>query len=247
MNVNAPEIRALRAKVRAASQEFDFAQKCHEAWKPAANDKALHERVGHSYAANTFLIVRQALRREMLLALLRLWDREQRTVRMSDIAKALGDGQIMDALATASAARFGKLGSPEFNYVKKTMGEELRAQAQEAIAIIRKYERGGTGHTAFTNLWTLRCERLAHRQVELTAIEAGDQDTLDKQTEAFYQDTSNLVGLLFHVVEKTGYNPAEGAAVYARYAELFWASVRGERTKGHPQYRLSSAAAITVP
>jgi len=83
--------------------------------------------------------------------------------------------------------------------------------------------------------------------VQLTAIEGGDRDALEEQTEALYQDRSNLVQLLFHVVEKTAYDPAEAAAVYARYAELFWASVRGERTEGHPQCRPFPVAAVTAP
>jgi hypothetical protein len=29
----------------------------------------------------------------------------------------------------------------------------------------------------------------------------------------------------------------EAADVYAHYARFFWASVRGERTVGHPSYR----------
>ena len=47
----------------------------HEVWKPAAYDKSLHERMGVSLATNAFHVVQAALRREMLLALMRLWDR----------------------------------------------------------------------------------------------------------------------------------------------------------------------------
>lgn len=36
MDTNDPQVAALRAKVRAASDEFDQATAYHEAWKPAA-------------------------------------------------------------------------------------------------------------------------------------------------------------------------------------------------------------------
>ena len=76
------KIGSLREQVSAAQQEFDIAIKLHETWKPAAYDQDLHERMGDSFASQTFLVVRMALRREMLLALMRLWDRDSRAVRM---------------------------------------------------------------------------------------------------------------------------------------------------------------------
>jgi len=109
MNIDAPEILALRAKVRAADEEFHVAMACHEAWKPAAYDGAVHERMGNSYASNTFLVVRQMLRRETLLALMRLWDEDKRAVGMTSIANALDDKRIMDALAADYAAQWGNL------------------------------------------------------------------------------------------------------------------------------------------
>ncbi len=75
MNVNDPKIADLGAEVKAAQQEFDMAVTFHEVWKPAAYDKDLHHRMGKSYASNAFNVVRVALRREMLLALMRLWDK----------------------------------------------------------------------------------------------------------------------------------------------------------------------------
>jgi hypothetical protein len=42
-----------------------------------AYDKDLHSRMGQSYASQAFLVIRMALRRETLLALMRLWDRNK--------------------------------------------------------------------------------------------------------------------------------------------------------------------------
>lgn len=57
------------ARVKAAVQEYDAVMEFHESWRIAAHDKALHERVSRSFAGQTFLVVRRALRREMLLGL----------------------------------------------------------------------------------------------------------------------------------------------------------------------------------
>ena len=108
----------------------------------SAFDKDLHQRIGHSYAGNSFLIIRAALRRELLLALARLWDTNSAAVRMNKIAAELADPAILDALAA-----------------------ELRTDADEAFRIIRKYQEGGTGHGTLNVLLDLRHQRLAHRQL----------------------------------------------------------------------------------
>src|ERR1700722_13531249 len=101
----AAKIASLRKQVDAAQQEFDMAIKLHETWKPAAYDQNLHERMGDSFASQTFLVVRMALRREMLLALMRLWDRDSRAVRMKlSIADVLRDQSVVHALAAGRPA-----------------------------------------------------------------------------------------------------------------------------------------------
>jgi len=79
----------LRARVKAAVQDYDAVVQFHESWRIAAHDKALHERVSHSFAGQTFLIVRGALRREMLLGLSRLWDHRTEAIKIVSIADDL--------------------------------------------------------------------------------------------------------------------------------------------------------------
>ena len=87
-------VRQLRGQVKAADEEFHIALAFHEAWKPAAYDQALHERIGWSYAANTFRVIAAALRREMLLALIRLWDSDPRSVRMRAVGESLQNSEV---------------------------------------------------------------------------------------------------------------------------------------------------------
>src|ERR1700676_4200853 len=107
MKIDDRKIASLGEKVNAAHQEFDMAVAFHEVWKPAAFDEDLHKRMGASYATNALFVVRAALRREMLLALMRLWDKDARAVGMNTIAATLGDKRVIDALAADRAARVG--------------------------------------------------------------------------------------------------------------------------------------------
>ena len=159
MDISDPTIIALRAKVIAAREEFDLAVTFHEAWKPAAYDGQLHTRMGPSYASNTFLTIRQALRREMLLALMRLWDNDKRLVSMISIYNILNDKRVIDAL---TADRVARLGLPE-SY--SMMSQDLNQLASDAGTLIKKYDKGGTHEGVLEKLRLLRHERLAHRNI----------------------------------------------------------------------------------
>ncbi len=222
MKIDDPKILPLRAKARAAHEEFDTAQACHEAWKPAAYDEALHERIGRSFAANTFIVLRQALRREMLLALMRLWDNNSQAVGMKSIANSLQDKRIMDALAAECEAQGGGLGDADvLGKFGREQSDALRQRAMEAIAIIDTYTDGGSRYSTYKKLKRLRDEHLAYRQVTPTPAEVVGADTTDEEIENFYQDMSRLIRLLRGSVEDTDYNPEETAKLRRRHAALF--------------------------
>jgi hypothetical protein len=232
MKTDEAEVQKLQDEVRAAEEEFISALLCHEAWKPAAYDQALHERIAHSYAGNTFLIVRQALRREMLMALMRLWDNSSTSIRMSSIARRLKNPRVFSALVAQSAARWG-----DEPYTVSEIHHDLWEKAKEAISIIERYERQGSSFNTLDKLRALRNQRLAHRHLGPSDGKKSDQDAYDTMTDALYQDTFTLIQLLLHVVHKTAFDPEEAAQVHAHYAKYFWAAVRSERTEGHPSYR----------
>jgi hypothetical protein len=230
MRIDDEKITSLREKVNAAHQEFDMAVTFHEVWKPAAFDEELHKRMGKSYAANAFFVVRIALRREMLLALMRLWDnpKDSRPVAMESIAKTLGDEDIIAALAADRAARI----MPE---AEDQMRTELGRRADAAITLIGKYSKGGSHDAVLRKLRQLRNKRLAHRQTAAAA--ATKADPTAGEIESFYQDMSRLIRLLLSLVIGLAYDPEDTGHVYRHHATFFWASVRGERTEGHPNYR----------
>jgi hypothetical protein len=242
------QIRALRRRVQAAQREFDMAIACHEAWKPAAYDKALHERLGHSLAANTFIVVRLALRREMLLALARVWDHSKDSIGVNRLPNFLGNKRVMEALTAECEAHWRDqpilgLENPsqeelrvarqiEVEFAQK-QSDHLQQSADNAIAIIKNWVTGGT----YEKLKRLRNQHLAHRQLTPVSIKDGAIDASEEEIEIFYTDTSTLIHLLRLAADDTHYDPAATANLYRHNAKLFWAGVRGERTVGHPDYR----------
>jgi len=224
MEMNDPKIVALREKVTAAQQEFDMAVTFHEVWKPAAYDKDLHSRMGKSYASQAFLIVRTALRREMVLALIRLWDTNTQAIRMQSVAATLREKEVIDALA---ADRVNGLGLPE---AIDQMRLDLGKRASDVILLIRKYMEGGSRDTVLKKLLALRHERLAHRQLAPAA--ATGASATDEEIEEFYQDNSKLIHILLSLVNAMAYDPEDTAEVYRHYARHFWAGARG-----HPNHR----------
>jgi AbiU2 len=168
----AADIASLRKQVEAAQQEFDMAVRFHETWKPLAYDKDLHNRMGDSFATHTFLVVRLALRREMLLALMRLWDRDGRNVGMEfSIADLLRDQAVVHALAADRAVRIGMADEED------QMRSDLSQRASEAIALVEKYSETGSHYATLRKLRRLRNQHLAHRpakEVVATGLDPTD-------------------------------------------------------------------------
>lgn len=255
MNIPAT-VSALRAKVKAVREEINIAIDFHEAWKPTAYDRDLHLHMGKSFATNTFLVVRMALRREMLLALVRLWDRNSDALGMVSIANTLKDKRILDALVTECESGWMNqpvydCGSdepltPELKIIvedycrrdalqfSKKQSSFLLSNAEEAVSIISSYAEGEPKHATLKYLRTLRNERLAHRQVVAAKASV---NPVDIKIEDFYQDMLILLHKLLLAVENTHYEPGETAKIKQRHAELFWKASRGECDADHPDYK----------
>jgi hypothetical protein len=260
MQIDDTKIVMLRAKVQVAREEFDQASAYHEAWKPAAYDKEVHDLIGKSRATNTFLIIRQALRREMLMALMRIWDDDKRTPSLTKIANILDDKRVLDALANKCEADYAEtpitlvdnsgedisdfaeaMKNDQLRFARE-LSSTLRENAAIALKIIRLYgDKSGEDYETFERLKYVRDKHLAHREINL-AVEPSKASTADEIVEPFYQDTLKVVRLLLSVVENVDYRPEDTAAIYARHAKLFWAGIRGEYTEGHPRALLKTLA-----
>jgi hypothetical protein len=224
-----PRIWALRRKIEAAQQEFDLAVTFHEVWKQGAYDVDLHARMGTSYATQAFNVVLMALRREMVLAMVRLWDRDKRAVGMQAIAEDIRTPDVMNAITKDRTDRMGIAGA------EAQLRADLYRKASEALTLVAKYDRTGPDADVLERLRNLRNTRLAHRQA--TPIAPHSADLTDKEIESFYQDNSKLIHVLLSLVNAHAYDPEETAEVYRHYAGHCWAGAQGEQTEGHPNYR----------
>lgn len=236
----------LKKLVDTARQEIELAVMFHETWRPAAYDTSLHDRIGTSYAAHAFQIIRLSLRRELLLALTRLWDNDRRAVGMIKIAGRLQDPQFFEALVQFRAQNRGL--RSRFN--PDPMRDALTPKRDLIVSLINKYSENGSAYDVLNKLKILRNERLAHRQLpsaplgEVRGQASGRSAVLadgpiwatDFEIEAFYQDNLEIVRLLLSLVQGIAFDLSEATKVYKHHAKFFWASARGERTEGHPDY-----------
>lgn len=240
MSDEAPKITRLKSDVHAMEQEIGLAIMFHETWKPVAYDEELHRRMGTSYATHSFSIVGTALRREMLLALLRIWDSDCRTIGIPSVMKTLNEPDFFDTLCSYRAGRLSLTRislTPELGLsggwndsVKKSLSECLA----EIDELFRKYSKGGSHYGLVKNLLIMRSVSLAHRQG--LPKEPERATATDEEIELFYQDNLEIVRLLLSLVLGKAFSLTEAAEIYQHYAGLFWAGARGEQTEGHPNY-----------
>lgn len=239
------QIERLSSMIDTIRQEIELAIMFHETWRPAAYDTELQDRIGTSFAAHSFQIIRMSLRRELLLTLTRLWNSNPQAVRMSWIASRLRDKKFFGALVQIRSRRLGL----HSRFDPDPVGEALTPRRDMVLDVINKYSEGGSGSEVLKKLKTLRHERLAHRQLADLPINAAEADApgprvedgpvwaTDDEIEEFYQDNLEIVGLLLSLVQGIGFDLSQAATVYKHHAKFFWASARGERTEGHPNYR----------
>jgi len=219
-------VNGLKEQVSAAEQEIITAVVLHESWKPTVRDTALLNRMGKSFATNTFSVIRLALRREVLLALLRVWDAQHKAISVSRIVAEL---RKPDAVEMPISAR-----SDGESFFADHLRHYLPKKIASAGALVDKYAKGGESAGVMKSLLRQRNVSLAHRQQE--PEKATGSNATDDEIEEFYQDTCRIIEHLMSAVRATSLDMNDTADVYAHHARFFWAAVRGEVTPGHPDY-----------
>lgn len=226
------KLQRAKVAVEAAQDEALLAVQFHETWRPTVADLDLRKRMGNSFATHSFHIIRIALRREVLLTLMRLWDRDSRTVKLTAIAEFLRDNTLFDALVCQRARNLGHSVD-----VTDNMREALEPKRNEILRLVRKYTDSNEHASVLDRLRILRHEQLAHRQAHKPTDPAALRHS-DEEVEEFYQDTLEIVRLMLSVFLATTFDIAEdGGKVYRHHADFFWAAACGECTEGHPRYR----------
>ncbi|MEX3982798.1 hypothetical protein AB4Y45_27880 [Paraburkholderia sp. EG287A] len=225
-------IAEVETQVNAAMEEATRAIAFHESWRPMAYDGELHKRMGNSYAGGTFVVIREALRREMLLALLRVWDDQQKSLGLKRTFDALRIPAVLNALIVK---RVGEHSGSAFDRI---LAEHIASSCVDYInkagELFDRYWKRGEASHVMQHLQVLRNTMLAHNQLAPQRITG--KDATDDEIEAFYRDTRTIVECLLHAMHATALDMNDTQGVYETYARYFFGAVRGERTEGHPEY-----------
>jgi hypothetical protein len=227
-------IAEVQEQVNAAMEETSRAIAFHESWRPMAYDAELHKRMANSYAGGTFVVIREALRREMLLALLRVWDDQQKSLSLRRTFDALRIPEVLNALIVKRAGEHPGAGAFD-----KILAEHIASSCPEYVKkageLFDKYWKKGDASHVMQHLQILRNTMLAHNQLAPQRVIG--KDATDDEIEAFYRDTRTIVECLLHAVHATALDMNDTQGVYETYARYFWEGVTGESTPGHPSYR----------
>lgn len=211
---------------------------CHETWLPAAFDTELQTRYHHSFAGHAFIAIRMVLQREVLLALNRIWDSNNKSIKITRVGEHLRSKSVWNALLEHRGKNFSETSKP-------ALDNALSQKKERILELLNKYAEGGSAAQIKRKIVSLRNEQLAHRQLpsvaELIKEEDGAQSSDGKwanqnEVENFYQDTLELVSLLLNLVHGLGYDFAETTKVCKHHAHYFWDGTRSERVQGHPRY-----------
>jgi hypothetical protein len=203
MNIDDPKIIALKSNIEIAFQEFALAIKYHEALKVALYDKELHRRLGTLVTDDTFRTILDALRREALLALMRLWDKDTRTIGINVMADNFRCDCVINAL---------------INGLADDIKQSLIDRKKEIIELVDKYSANGSQYAVIVKLRKLRNSFLAHRQAGVINIDS----TTNDEIEYIYQDTLRLISLLLSLIKRTGCDPNAFTKNDRVNAENFW-------------------------
>jgi hypothetical protein len=194
----ADKLRRLRNKANVITGEYDLASSFHEAWKPTIYDADLQARIGESLAANTFLVIRDALRREMVLALMRIWDTGNDSLSLSILLQELDIPGVMESYIERSTKRLTDVGIP----IGDQILHNLRQVQADLHSMITEYTEGEK-RNVYERLRRLRNDRLAHN-LTTSKIPSGPSLT-DVEIEQFYVRTGEIVKLLLHLIHATAY------------------------------------------
>ena len=229
MDSDTTNIKIMCNALTAVENNIDMATAFHEVWKPTTYDEKLLARMSVSYATQAFLVIKAALRREMLLALMRIWDTTKSAHSLNIIIPKLRDQETWKALIIKRSDQ------TRHTSIAQQIVSQMNKNKDLVLELYSTYADHGTKEDIFKQLIKLRHGNLAHTQ----AIEAKgpEIDPMDEHIDTFYKDTAILVSKLLSLINGEAKNPDDTRNVYAHYAKLFWVGVRGENTEGHPDFK----------
>ncbi|QJQ01976.1 MULTISPECIES: AbiU2 domain-containing protein [Herbaspirillum] len=222
----------IRRVIRAARLELPIAIAAFETWRPMVEDGSLINRVNNLNVTETFLAIRGLLWRELIMAIMRFWDDDSKTIGLPYVIAWLREDGAKELLASdvASAA------VEQMNLTvdeKNSFVENLIGVYDYVDQCVAAYEKGGAYYQIYDNFRRIRHQRLAHRQIKPNT--GGQTDSTRPELEQFYRDTLNIVKILNASLNQEEFD-LEGIRYSAKCKSVnFWGSVAWQKGEhDHP-------------
>ena len=238
------ELRKLSLYVAAAIKEIDIAIDAWEVVRPADSDERLIARIDKTLEGNAFLIVRNALHAQTILALSRLWDDDRTTLGFARIDKEFAKSRVIRALEWSVEqdvvsrihrtrdARSGELLSEvdqiSFNRYLARVPDDRETARSELLRRIEEWRRDFERYSQASELRKIRTFRnktLAHRDmsrgpepVAVHKLSLRDVGRVLRASESLVESAQSLVGHSLRFIESH--------RVSKIYADRFWSIVR---------------------
>ena len=235
------EIELMKKFVYAIRDEIMYVISIYETWHPMVSDDELQSRFNHSLAGQSFVFIRIALQREILLTLTRLWDGVGGSISIKKIAHNLENKHFVKKLIEKTYKIEND--TEESYFIKSEMSSYVESKINQVLSIMNAYIKpNGHGLKILFYLKELRNKKLAHNQVNVEEANFDSNINIDitfGELDTLFKDMLIIAEFLLSIFHRHGYNMDEARRVDATYARIFWRGATGEKKPGHPDYRSS--------
>ena len=214
-------IAELRHRLDLTWQDLMTAVACFEIFRVAARDKTLLDRLGKSFSTGAFNAIRNSLYREVVLALMRIWDKSPKNnLRMEEIILNLTRSEVVASIKRRRREAFGDMGH-NADAAEAQVEREIRQ-----IKFIQNRIMRGSLRNAFKALEKHRNEFLAHSTLgrssasEIRDVVYGDERYLLRWSAILSKKLNLLLDL--HTSPRSDFRDFKIAA------KCFWGPVRAE-------------------
>ena len=130
--------------VRAITLSLDETIAFYETYVPSGQDAALIERVNKSDFYPAFNVISDALYREVILGLCRIWDTRKDTANLNRLADEFRDTQVLADLHSAGR-------SVDTNALDKWLAEIDAGSKSDELSALKRARHRALAHTATPN------------------------------------------------------------------------------------------------
>jgi AbiU2 len=193
----------LHRTIRAISITLDHTIAFYETYLPSGQDSLLINRVNRSDFYPAFNVISDALHREVILGLCRIWESRKDTANLNCLDAAFRDKKVLTDLMTVGH-------SMDMNALKKWRGEIKAARDSDELSALKRARDRALAHTASPN-------RVYEGNARVALF--GDERKMLERTIPIVKEAGRFIGYLY-------VSPFEVQRQQRRsFAEKFWGQI----------------------